>query len=394
MRNPAITSASALGLVLFLSIFIVSAPSAADVSKQNNPLVVHEWGTFTSVTTKAGYGISWRPLRVESDLPPFIYSVDKGESWRYGFSYHTKSARAVHVRMETPVLYFYTGAETEVKVKVGFPAGIVTEWYPQAKGGEGGIDWGTLRITPGLRVELPHDAKQNHYYPARETDAAILEVPGKGRAEHEKFLFYRGVGDFGLPVNLKLDGDKVILTNSSKNQLAKAILFENRAGQIGFSVLDLNRPQTTVDRPVPGNQVDKLRQEFKGILLSEGLYEKEAEAMLNTWRDSWYEEGLRLFFIIPRADTDRILPLTIEPQPAAVVRVLVGRSEVITPEMEQHMSAQLLKLKDPSPKVQTQARNEINRYGRFIESILGQISDHSADPQVQSAARKLMQEMN
>jgi hypothetical protein len=371
----------------------VSAPSAADVSKQNNPLVVHEWGTFTSVTTKEGYGISWRPLRVESDLPSFIYSVDKGESWRNGFQYHTKSARAVHVRMETPVLYFYTQAQTEVKVKVGFP-GMITEWYPQAKGGEGGIDWGTLKITPGLRVELPHDAKQNHYYPARETDAAILEVPGKGRAEHEKFLFYRGVGDFGLPVNLKLDGDKVILTNSSKNQLAKAILFENRAGQIGFSVLDLNRPQTTVDRPVPGSQVEKLTQELKGILIAEGLYEKEAEAMLNTWRDSWFEEGLRLFFIIPRADTDRILPLTIEPQPAAVVRVLVGRSEVITPEMEQHMSAQLLKLKDPSPKVQTQARNEINRYGRFIESILGQISDHSADPQVQSAARKLMQEMN
>ncbi|HXD30853.1 MAG TPA: hypothetical protein VN643_07045 [Pyrinomonadaceae bacterium] len=384
------TRIAAFCLLLTLPFLAVSRPA----SSAKNALVVHEWGTFTSVTSKEGSGLSWRPLSFESDLPSFIYSVDKGESWKGGYEYRTKSATPVRVRMETPVLYFYSKEEMLVNVKVGFNSGIVTEWYPQARSVSRGIDWGQLKIVPDLRVELPHDARQNHYYPARETDAAILEVPGEKQAEHEKFLFYRGVGNFRLPLWLKIQGAKVVISNLSTQPLAKAILFENRAGQIGFSLLDVNRPETTVDRPATGKQLDSLRAELKTILMSQGLYEKEADAMLNTWRDSWYEEGLRLFYIIPQADTDRILPLTIDPQPAGIVRVLVGRSELITPEAETNVTSQLQKLSDPSEAVRERARKEINRYGRFIESILAQISSHTTDPKVQSAAQRLMVEIN
>ena len=34
--------------------------------------------------------------------------------------------------METPVVYFYTDRETKVSVKVDFPRGWITEWYPFA----------------------------------------------------------------------------------------------------------------------------------------------------------------------------------------------------------------------------------------------------------------------
>ena len=34
--------------------------------------------------------------------------------------------------METPVVYFYTDKETKVSVKVDFPRGWITEWYPFA----------------------------------------------------------------------------------------------------------------------------------------------------------------------------------------------------------------------------------------------------------------------
>jgi hypothetical protein len=36
------------------------------------------------------------------------------------------------VRMETPVLYFYSPRETTVSVKVSFAKGTITEWYPHA----------------------------------------------------------------------------------------------------------------------------------------------------------------------------------------------------------------------------------------------------------------------
>src|SRR5580704_17146711 len=34
------------------------------------------------------------------------------------------------VRMETPVIYFYSPREVTARVKVFFPKGVITEWYP------------------------------------------------------------------------------------------------------------------------------------------------------------------------------------------------------------------------------------------------------------------------
>jgi hypothetical protein len=381
---------------LFLSFLIVLAFNSRSAGNNRNVesgLVVHEWGTFTSVTNKNGSLINWRPLSVESDLPSFIYSVDKGQSWK-GLRYRTKSAMSVRVRMETPVLYFYAKEETTATVKVGFPDGQITEWYPRARSVSPGIDWGQVKIMPGLRVELPHDAQENHYYPARETDAAILQVPGESQLEHEKFLFYRGVGDFALPISIKPAGDKLVIRNLSQHKIARAVLFENKAGQIGYRLLNLDQAELNVERPVLGMRLSDLRQELRSLLVANGLFEKEADAMLNTWRDSWFEEGLRLFYIVPREDTDAILPLKIDPAPVAIVRVLVGRTELITPDMEKDVTSQLRKLQNPSLAVQAAARKEIKRYGRFVESILSQISLSATDPEVKSAVSRLLAEMN
>jgi hypothetical protein len=67
-------------------------------------------------------------------------------------------------------------------------------------------------------------------------------------------------------------------------------------------------------------------------LVRAGLSGDEADALLATWRESYFEqEGLRVFWLVPRAFTDRVLPLRLRPEPAQLERVLVGRSEVITP---------------------------------------------------------------
>jgi hypothetical protein len=80
--------------------------------------------------------------------------------------------------------------------------------------------------------------------------------------------------------------------------------------------------------------MDALRADLVRLLTDEGLYRREAEAMVETWRDSWFENGTRLFYLLPQRAVDAILPLAIEPKPAEVARVFVGRIEVITPQME------------------------------------------------------------
>ena len=53
-------------------------------------------------------------------------------------------------------------------------------------------------------------------------------------------------------------------------------------------------------------------------LVEQGLYEKEARAMVNTWQDQWFaEEGTRVLYLLPRAWTDRTLPLQVSPRPTA-----------------------------------------------------------------------------
>ncbi|MCU1268127.1 MAG: hypothetical protein JWM21_4445 [Acidobacteria bacterium] len=399
MFNPIAARLATISLAL-LSLVMLAVTSCSSIvasgarksaSAAGAGLVVHEWGTFTSVTARDGQSLVWRPLSVESDLPSFIYSIDKGQSWR-GLQYRTKSGLPVRVRMETPVLYFYAQQEMTANVKVDFPTGKITEWYPQARSVPShGIDWGEVKIMPGLRVELAHDLRENHYYPARDTDAAIVEAGGEKQTEHEKFLFYRGVGNFDLPLSLKLVDDKVIVKNITEEKLAQAVLFENRGGQTGFRMLDLSNPEATWERPVLGSNPADLHREMKSMLMAEGLYDKEAEAMLNTWRDSWFEEGLRLFYVVPRRNTDAIIPISIRPEPAALVRVLVGRTELITPEMEADVTSQIVRLDEPSTR--EAALKAIKKYGRFVEAILSQINFRNTDPKVKTAVNRLLDEM-
>ena len=57
--------------------------------------------------------------------------------------------------------------------------------------------------------------------------------------------------------------------------------------------------------------------------------------MVNTWKDSWFaEDGVRVLYVLPRAWTDRTLPLKLDPAPRELVRVMVGRAEVLAPALE------------------------------------------------------------
>jgi hypothetical protein len=336
-----------------------------------NKLIVHEWGTFTSIAGRDGVALDWRPLNGPSDLPKFVHTIQEGtEGLRH--SRIGKGDMRARVRMETPVLYFYSGSEMDVSVKVDFPKGRITEWYPQAREASAGIDWGKIKVMPGAALSFPVESAHSHYYPAREVDAAPVQVCGTdGKpGQQEKFLFYRGVGTFDLPLSVKLEGESIVLKNQGKDEIRNLIIFENHGGKIGYRLYDAFTGEMKQERPALDKNIDSLLGDLKRILVASGLYEKEAIAMIKTWRDSWFEEGTRVFYILPRKVTDELLPVTIEPRPFELVRVLVGRAEVITPEMERAVQQQISLLLDPSIAVREAAMQNIRKYGRFSEPIL------------------------
>jgi len=89
--------------------------------------------------------------------------------------------------------------------------------------------------------------------------------------------------------------------------------------------------------------------------------------MVETWRDSWFEEGSRLIYIVPSRMIDATLPLQVAPAPLATARVFVGRIELITPETV-HSVEEAIAKSDVST---------INRFNRFLDPILRRIAAES-----------------
>lgn len=394
----------ALTLILTFSLSDFYHSEKTQAVAPANDLVVHEWGTFTSIAGKNGTAIDWRPLDGASDLPTFVYNDTEKEGFR-GTYHDPGKGRLIRVRMETPVIYFYTGKEMEIAVSVDFPQGKITEWYPQAsvvnaeygaarKGRfESGINWGTIKLLPDETPNFLREVAFSHYYPARATDAVAIQVcnSDKTKIETEKFLFYRGIGDFGLPLSVKIDGKNLTLKDNGSGEVKNLIVFENRGGQIGFKFIDSLSKETIMTRPETNKNLGEVLLELEKILISEGLYEKEAKAMIETWKDSWFEEGLRVFYILSRKSTDEILPLKVEPKPQETVRVMVGRAEIITPEMENDVRKQVGFLRSRSKEVREKAQNNLKKYGRFYEPVLKSILETEKDEKVREQIRKLIE---
>lgn len=380
-----------LSLSIAFLLAILSAPlalklEAQDQSSRPDRFVAHEWGTFTSVSTADGKAQLWNPLVGPSELPSFVYRSSTA-------SQCFKSGTLALVRMETPVIYFYSDRDVRASVKVDFPRGCITEWYPLAHTERQMINWNGFVAQPAAMGKFPVDQSQSHYYPARETDAAPLSIGDEQKVEQERFLFYRGIGFFDLPLSARLIGDQVIVRGAGPDDVAQVILFENRGGRSGWRIHGALKGEATIARPALDQPVEPLLREFEKTLVGQGLYEKEAAAMVKTWRDSWFEEGLRVFYIMPRHATDAILPITIKPQPTELARVFVGRAEIITPEMKKEILDAAQLYGENSPEAREAAIKSVRRYGRFADPVLRGARGNAWDDASRAAIDELMAAM-
>ena len=372
---------------LTILVMLLVLPAVGLSTPTTTGLVVHEWGTFTSVAGKEGAAVEWRPLLAADDLPSFVYG-STGARGRQRELLLVKSALRNLVRMETPVLYFYADEPTEVAAKVDFPKGRLTEWYPAAKEGARFLDWGRFKVEPKGQATLLKEEKPSHYYPARETDAALLRV-GK---ETEKLLFYRGVGAVPVPLKVTMDASRVTVTNVGPDALARVFVVESRGGKVGYRALKDFQGEVAVERSDLVDGLPELQRELVKTLVAQGLFEKEARAMLKTWEDSWFEDGVRVFYLVPSKRVDEALPLTLDPKPSEIARVFVGRAELITPELEKSVLAVMERTAMPPqgedvPKIQAQL-------GRFGESALRGLAASTPDKALQSRINAFLSVLN
>ncbi len=348
---------------------------------QSPVYTAHEWGTFTTLSGSNGKLLSGLFLE-EEKLPDFVrdfatthYSKSGGH-WNvnpknpadslyvYEETEIFKHFPGINVKMETPVIYFYSDAANRfsMEAKVRYKNGGVTQWFPKATQFDmwnaisnydfsnpshfGKIEW-RFDLLPKDSKSVSYPVASHTWTAPRNTSSNIVCVG----TQKEKFLFYRGIGHFEdayLKVEFNKKG-KLLLRNLTQSAIPYLLVYEKCIdGQIRvWGSEEKLAPLKPVFYSKPTTlystyQFDSTLQAFANKLTEAGLFQDEAKAMLDTWKSSYFDKpGLKVFWILPRVLTDEILPISFEPIPQNFERVLVARSEILTPEFENKLNTNL-----------------------------------------------------
>jgi len=349
-------------------------------ARRSPPLVVHEWGTITTRHLPDGTPRGrLNHITAAEVLPAFVHryeppsTVNKaGQTLLKEVA--TPGRQDVTMRLETPVIYFHPPAGASVgplDVSVRFRGGVLNEFYPSAEpavdidierintkmaagvfppwNGEvldnyviGALRWRGVTLRDSVRVPRT----DSHVWLApRQVRSASVVVKS---AESEQYLFYRGVAHLDALVqteltehDVRLRAPKLLQWMRSPNMtIANLWLADIRPdGTVAFreqgelSIAksgpsrELARIPLFADKDY-GDKLADLRRRMKQYLLAAGLYDDEAEAMLETWKESYFKTpGLRIFYMVPDEWTEYFLPLQIS-APHESKRVLVGRVDL------------------------------------------------------------------
>ncbi len=433
----------ALAVTLSLSMFgcgraapgVVSGPGDSDQplvgAKAWTPaqgFVVHEWGTLTSVVASDGTLLPGLHHE-EEDLPGFVAD-------RMAQAKTTPSAVEVvpvDQKMETPVTYFYSAAQQEVVAKVDFPDGILTQWFPWVRAMSppvyvwhgappvdawlsasqsippscasrfegpfkgGSLDWGKFQVLGREdQPELAGPLGKTSWGFARNVASNTLAVGD----QRERFLFYRGLGNFSLPLQATVAGNSARFVNpTGQGKVAAMFVMNVTAKSAGFTEVGAlaGGDSTAVEIPAAAltlNEfVQALRARLKAVLVADGLYEDEAEAMVDTWNRSYFlTPGIRAIYLLPQAVTDAVIPLHISPPPRVLKRTMVIRLELLTPAYEAQLQRWLTELAQPA--LALPARVKFLGLGRFAEPHLTRAVGLTKDAEELAAGQALLTQIH
>ena len=356
---------------------------AALSTSQAADLVVHEWGTITTIHADDGTPAGGlNNIDPEEVLPDFVHRYEP-ETTRHNpgkllAKLPSRPGRPdVTMRLETPVIYFHPPPNKSftdpVDVSVRFRGGVINEFFPAADASValdskrissklqdhvitewngdvlnnyvvGSLKWKGLRLHDTVIAPL---TRSGIWLAPREVNSVSVYSPDAG--EGEQYLFYRGVAHLDALLATKTSRGSVELSTPAHltwlesatatiPQLWLADIREDGAiayrasPAVTLSKENEGKRLATVKRFSDGDYAAdgaaKLHAAMKKALIAQGLFADEAEAMLNTWKASYFQKaGLRVFYIVPRAWTDYFLPLEFS-VPARVTRVIVGRIDL------------------------------------------------------------------
>ena len=368
------------GFAVFINLpwLLLCTSSAAS----DTPVIVHEWGTITTWHQPDGTPIG-RLNRIEESevLPPFVHAFEPEQTRHNPERLLRKTPLTpgrpdVTMRLETPVMYFYPPQEYSnnqpFTVEVSFRGGVINEFFPSATAS---VALDMERIHTKLKVGMIptwNGEVLNNYVrgsiawsitdlPANasvpETELPVWLAPRNVNSKYvegvsgetEKYLFYRGVAHLEAMIQTRTLTSEITLLSpnrlhwlpAAKVVIPKAwIVAINEKGEIAFH--DVKKLTIRKDAPssilqsfpsfteneFQDKHLAELENSMKKALVAEGLFQIEADAMLATWKESYFEEpGKRIFYMVPTEWLEVHLPVKIA-IPHKLSRAFIGRIDL------------------------------------------------------------------
>jgi hypothetical protein len=397
--------------VWMVALALLSAGASPPQEPPISDVVVHEWGTFLAMSGSDGVSLDGM-YHEEHALPAFVHARSRDQLRPY----------SIFLKGETPVIYFYTAKEQRARVQVGFPSGIWTQWYPQAQGigpalaaspkpgstapSNGKIIWHVNIVPASAKVPEPAppptsaDALWNF---ARDVDAAYVRTLDTTKPtrvlETERFLFYRGLGTAPLPLRMSAQKGGTLAMEPGTIGVRHVFVLRVEGGKAAYAYRPTLAPGQSIQNVIPSMTNAKpvarfetdIADDLAARLVECGLTKKEARAMVNTWRTSYFgTEGIRTLFVLPQEWTDSFIPMSITPPPKKIVRVMVGRIELLTPERERLAEAAVRDLTSVESSKRLAGFGTLQQQGRYVEPILRRVFVTSKDKHVQTLVRRLL----
>ncbi len=366
-------------------------------------LIVHEWGV---ISVYNDVELANADMRAEwAGLPKFVNGQIDG-----------RKVPEYMGPVLAPVIYFHTAQPITLSVKVDFPGGKPAVWWPStvtpARGGQQrannpepplkSLNWQVQLKSPEAVKVQPMALPKDHWMAAlREVKAedVFVNQPFGGGVQKDKFIYYDGLLPKPKAALVTVTGDNVGIRNQAKYPLHDV------------TVVDLRNVRkirvARVEKLDAGGEVkavsfiegDQTKWPSDGIatlvkqLQAAGLFEDEAKALASVWQKTFFEtEGISVFYRLPQAVYDQLLPLTLSMKPEKVVRTMLVHHPHVEPDLADRVVGLVKQLDAPKFEDRIEAQKRLQKLGRAAFVQLRRARDSKPSLEVRMRLEKLLEE--
>jgi hypothetical protein len=382
---------------LLSAIAVVSTTLAADPPPAKG-LAVHEWGMFRVHNDVELANADMRAIW--EGLPKFVYGQVSGRD----LPKHWQNIETV----DKPVIFFHASEPVDVDLRIDFPTGIPALWWPgtESPAIENGAIRGAVAGKPAkslqwhLRLKKPPENYRVNEPALPEAGAwakplravaadEVFSKVGERRFgyEREKFVYYDGLLPRGKWVEVVATKEKVTVRCRADHPVFDLTAIDRKADG-SVRVARMAKLEGDEVKALDFQAVEKEKWPAEGVrtltkqLTDAGLYEDEAGAMLAFWQPELFEtEGLTIFYRLPQAEYERLLPMTMKPAPKELVRVGLVQHPHCEPDLPERVNNIVKDLQAPDFGTREKAQKRLDDLGRaaFVQLLRQRDATTDAD---------------